>query len=31
MYLLCHKHWAATDEGKDGRDEKCSFHYIKIS
>ena len=23
IYLLCHKHCEATDEGKNGRDEKC--------
>ena len=22
IYLLCQKHWQATDEGKDGEDEK---------
>ena len=30
-YLLCHKNWEATDEGKDGKDEKCFSHFIKIS
>ena len=28
IYLLCHKHWVATDEDKDGRDEKCFSHLI---
>ena len=31
MYLLCHKHWGATDKGKDGEDEKGFSHFIKIS
>ena len=31
IYLLCHKHWEAADEGKDGRDEKCFSHFMKIS
>ena len=31
IYLLYHKHWEATDEGKNERDEKCFSHLIKIS
>ena len=31
IYLLCHKHCEATDEGKDRRDEKCFSQFIKIS
>ena len=31
IYLLCHKHWEGTDEGKDGREEKPFPHFIKIS
>ena len=30
MYLLCYKHWEDTDEGKDGRDEKCFSQDILI-
>ena len=31
MYLLYHKHCEATDEGKDGREEKRFAYFIKIS
>ena len=31
IYLLCRKHLEATDEGKDGEDEKCFSHFMKIS
>ena len=31
IYLLCHKYCEVTDEGKDGRDGKLFFYFIKIS
>ena len=30
IYLLFHKHWEAIDEGKDGREEKCFSHFVKV-
>ena len=29
-YLLCHTHCKETDEGKDGIDQKCISHFMKI-
>ena len=31
IYLLNYKDCEATDEGKDGRNENCFSHFIKIS